>query len=125
MQISRRRFEQLAAEALDAIPRPMLDASENVAVIVEDRPGPDLVVAPGTQLLGLYQGNGTKPAGIMPRGWAPTPISLPDRITLFREPLAERAHDEDELREQIRATLVHEFAHHFGIDDARLDELGW
>ena len=127
MHVTRRRFEELAARALDSLPRRMLEAAENVAVVAEDRPTDEqrAALAPGHDLLGLYEGNGTKPSGIMPRGWAPTPVTTPDRITLFREPLGAISHDESDLYDHIRTTLVHEFGHHFGIDDDRLHELGW
>lgn len=133
MQVSRRRFEQLVADELDALPAHLLEAAENVAVVVADRASPEQLVhvgsgvatAAGSELLGLYEGSGTKPSTLLPRGWAPTPITLPDVITLFREPLCALAGDEDALRDHIHATLVHEFAHHFGVDDDQLDALGW
>lgn len=98
--------------ALTTLPPFVLDHLENVAVVVEEVPPDDEV------LLGLYEG--------VPRterdGWLP---SLPDRITLFRRPLEARARTRAELAFLIAETLVHEVAHHVGIDDDRLDELGW
>ena len=123
MHISRRRFERLVADALDALPDDLLEDADNVVVVVEDEPTPAQLAdvagdgASGT-LFGLYEGVARTGRGLDP------PL-LPDRITLFRLPLAAACADEDELSEQIRVTLVHEFAHHFGIDDERLDELGW
>ncbi|GIU87210.1 MAG: hypothetical protein KatS3mg009_1725 [Acidimicrobiia bacterium] len=125
MHISRRRFERLVADALDALPDELLAHADNVVVVVEDEPTPEQVGGagaggeggPGT-LFGLYEGVALTDRGLDP------PV-LPDRITLFRRPLADACADEDELFEEIRVTLVHELAHHFGIDDDRLDELGW
>src|SRR4051812_18834805 len=126
MQVSARRFEELVADALDSLPRYLLEHAENVAVVAEDRPTPAQLAATGAHdLFGLYEGTGTKPTGIMPRGWAPHPFQMPDKITVFRPALSAASSDDDELLANIRNTLVHEFAHHFGIDDDRLDELGW
>lgn len=109
--MTRRRFEQLVADALDALPDDLLEHASNVAVIVEDGPTPhQLAHAEGDgDLFGLYESDEL----------------MPDRITLFRLPLAAACASEDELVDEIAVTLVHEFAHHFGIDDDRLDELGW
>lgn len=126
MHVSARRFEELVAEALDSLPAHLLEHAENVAVVAEDRPSPEQLAATGaTDLFGLYEGTGTKPATLLPRGWAPHPFEMPDRITVFRAALCAASGDESELLANIRDTLVHEFAHHFGIDDDRLDELGW
>jgi predicted Zn-dependent protease with MMP-like domain len=115
VHVSRRRFEQLVAEALDDLPEDLLEHSDNIVVLVEDAPPAE----PGADsLFGVYEGVARTDRG----GDAPL---LPDRITLFRRALTDACDDEDELYEQIRITLVHEFAHHFGIDDDRLEELGW
>lgn len=119
VQVTRRRFEQLVREALDALPEALLEGAENVAVLIDDWPNPDQRAAHGTELLGLYEGVALTDRSFA--GLAP----LPDRITVFRGPLALVCDDEEELFEQIRVTLVHEFGHHFGIDDDRLGELGW
>jgi predicted Zn-dependent protease with MMP-like domain len=127
VHVSRRRFEELVAAALDDLPEALLAGSENVAVIVEDQPtaeqraalaardGED--AASGGDLFGLYEGVAQTARGI--------DAYLPDRITLFRTALGAACADEAPLEEQIHVTLVHEFAHHFGIDDDRLEELGW
>jgi predicted Zn-dependent protease with MMP-like domain len=130
VHVSRRRFEELAARALDSLPRRMMEAAENVAVLAEDEPTQEQRAfadrdGRGGELLGLYEGTGSKPLSILPRGWAPTPVTTPDRITLFRVPLGAISNDDDELYEHIRATLVHEFGHHFGVSDDQLRELGW
>jgi len=105
-------FEALVREALDELPDEIRDLMSNVAVTVEDEP------PPGESLLGLYQGipwgeRGPYYAGV-----------LPDKITLYRLPL-ERVSggDPERLRRQVRRTVLHEIAHHFGISDERLLEL--
>lgn len=114
MKVSRRRFEALVAEALDAIPPELGGLLENVAVIVEDWP------PGGRSLLGLYEG-----AALTER----SPLSysgvLPDRITLYRGPLCALAETEEDLADEVYTTVVHEVAHFFGISDERLEELGW
>lgn len=92
---------------------------DNVAVIVEDWPTSAQQDASSETLLGLYEGVALTERSIFDT------VRMPDRITLFRGPLCEMSHDEDELVEQVVVTVVHEVAHHFGIDDDRLDELGW
>jgi predicted Zn-dependent protease with MMP-like domain len=119
IHVSRARFEELVADALDAIPDELAMAIENVAVIVEDHPTPEQAAEHGDDLLGLYEG-----VALVDRGFFDAP-ALPDRILLFRHALCEYAEDEDDLVEQVLVTVVHEIAHHFGIDDDRLEELGW
>jgi predicted Zn-dependent protease with MMP-like domain len=109
------RFEELVGEALDSIPEGLGSYMDNVAVFVEDerRPG----------LLGLYEGVPlTKRAAY---GVAYNGLPMPDRITIFRRPICRMCADEAEVVRQVRITVVHEVAHHFGIDDQRLEELGW
>jgi predicted Zn-dependent protease with MMP-like domain len=106
------QFEDMVAAALDSLPEELGRLMRNVAVTVEHGPGP-----PG--LLGLYQGipltsRTTQYAGV-----------LPDRITIYRRAICAICSTEDEVVEQVRRTVIHEVAHHFGIDDARLTELGW
>jgi predicted Zn-dependent protease with MMP-like domain len=113
-EVSEERFEELAGEALDTIPDELARLMDNVAVVVEDRspPGP-------TRLFGLYQG-----VPLTSRGNHYSGV-VPDRITLFREEISSVCSNEAELVAQIRKTVIHEVAHHFGIGDPRLDELGW
>jgi predicted Zn-dependent protease with MMP-like domain len=109
------RFEELVAEALDSLPEALGSYMDNVAVFVEDqrRPG----------LLGLYEGVPlTKRAGY---GTPYNGLPMPDRITIFRLPICRMCADEAEVVRQVRITVVHEVAHHFGIDDERLHELGY
>lgn len=113
-EVSEDEFAELVEEAFDALPADMLSRLDNVAFFIEDDSPEDSPV-----MLGLYEG-----VDILDRseyGFG----DLPDRITLFRNPLIDISKDLDELREQIHITLVHEIAHYFGIDDDQLHELGW
>jgi predicted Zn-dependent protease with MMP-like domain len=112
--VTRRRFEQLAAEALDELPPWVLERLDNVEVVVEDEP------PPGQPLLGLYEG-----VPLTRRGESYT-WALPDRITLYRGPIegAARMGGDRGLKRVIADTVIHEVAHHFGISDERLRELG-
>jgi predicted Zn-dependent protease with MMP-like domain len=108
------RFVALAVQAVDELPEWVRDAIENVEVFVEDRPPAD---QPG--LLGRYQGVPLAKRGINYSG------ALPDRIELFREPIERLSQGSDErLRRIIAHTVAHEIAHHFGISDDRLREIG-
>jgi predicted Zn-dependent protease with MMP-like domain len=106
-------FEREVEDALASLPRELRDVISNVAIVVEDEP------PPGMPLLGLYQG-----IPLTRRGTGYTGV-LPDKITIYRVPL-ERLYgaDREGLRRQIRRVVLHEVAHHFGISDARLEELG-
>jgi predicted Zn-dependent protease with MMP-like domain len=117
--LSLRRFQALVADALDAIPPELAELMDNVAVIVEDWPTSEQRGDDGT-LFGLYEGHDlTERSPLYYSG------VMPDRITIFRGPLCGACADEEELADQIYVTVVHEVAHHFGISDDRLDELGW
>ncbi len=105
-------FEELVAEALDEIPPDLAHVMRNVAVFVEDAPE-----EPG--VLGLYEGIPLTERDSWYVG------VLPDRITIYRLPICAVSRDRDELVRQVVVTVVHEVAHHFGIDDDRLRELGW
>ena len=110
--IDEHRFETLVGEALDQLPEALGELLDNVVVMVDDR-------HPDEDLLGLYEGvplTARDDYGDM---------VLPDRITLYRLALCEEVDDLDELRDEVLITVVHEVAHHFGIDDDRLHELGW
>ena len=120
MIVTRRRFEELVADALDEIPDELGDEMENVAVMVEDWPTPEQAAGRRGTLLGLYEG-----VALTNRGPISYAGAMPDRITLFRGPLCGISKDEEELAENIWVTVVHEIAHHFGISDDRLHELGW
>ncbi|WP_326544753.1 metallopeptidase family protein [Mycolicibacterium sp. ND9-15] len=113
VRISPQRFDELVSEALDLIPPKLADALDNVAVLVEDRNDEE----PG--LLGLYQGVALTERDSWYAG------SLPDTITIYRGSLLEACDSEQELVDEVAITVIHEIAHHFGIDDERLHELGW
>ncbi len=114
IDMPRERFEELVAAALDEVPAELAALIDNCVVLVEDDP-PDH--DPG--LLGLYVGT-----PLTARGQGYT-MALPDRITVFRRPTLEMCADEDEVVEEVHITVVHEIAHHFGIDDERLHLLGY
>ena len=111
-------FEKLVERALDDLPQEFLDLLDNVAVLVEDWPDYSTPLAEGATLYGLYEGVPLTERGTLYSG------ALPDRITIFRGPL-ERDFPPEALRDQVRVTVVHEIAHHFGFDDDQLDNLGW
>jgi len=106
------RFEEMVITALDGLPEELGRPMRNVAVTVEHGPGP-----PG--LLGLYQGI---PLTSRTSDYAGV---LPDRITIYRQAICAICRTEQQVAEQVRRTVIHEIAHHFGIDDDRLGELGW
>lgn len=113
-------FELLVEQALDQIPEAFLRLMDNVVIFIEAAyvplPGED----PSTQLLGLYEGTAlTERDG----GWDAG--ALPDRITIYKNSILEICSSEKQVLEEVGITVVHEIAHHFGIDDDRLHELGW
>lgn len=120
----RGRFEALVEEALDELPEAILAMLDNVAVVVADAPTPAQLreaggLGQGELLLGLYEG-----IPLTERGGAYNMI-LPDKITLFQRALEAVCPDDETLRREVQVTVVHEIAHHFGISDRRLAELGW
>ncbi|PZR53551.1 hypothetical protein DNL40_08650 [Xylanimonas oleitrophica] len=115
VEMSREEFEAAVSDALDTVPPDLTAQMDNVVVLVEDdAPAED----PG--LLGLYEG---VPLTERDLGWAAG--ALPDRITIFRNPTLAICDTRDDVVEEVAITVVHEIAHHFGIDDERLHELGW
>jgi predicted Zn-dependent protease with MMP-like domain len=114
-------FHELVERALEGLPPELSELLDNVAIVVDDWPGystPLVADAPYDTLYGLYEGVPLTERGAGYHG------TLPDKITIFRGPL-ERDFTRRELEEEIRITVVHEIAHHFGIDEERLEELGW
>ena len=112
IEVDPSRFEEMVVTALDGLPEELGQLMRNVAVTVEHGAGP-----PG--LLGLYQGipltsRTSQYAGV-----------LPDRITIYRQAICAICGTEEEVAVEVRRTVIHEIAHHFGIDDDRLRELGW
>jgi len=121
VEVSVARFEELVSEALDDVPDELAVHMDNVAVFVEDEPGPQQQPHEGDELLGLYEG-----IDLTQRGdWGAYDMVMPDRITVFRIPLMRICRSEAELRREVTRTVIHEIGHHFGIDDDRLHELGW
>jgi predicted Zn-dependent protease with MMP-like domain len=112
LEVDRERFEELVGEALDLLPDELAEQLDNVIVRVHDEPIED-------GLLGLYEG-----IPLTEREAAYT-MTLPDRITIYRRPVLAICRTEADVVHEVRTTVIHEVAHHFGIDDARLDELGW
>ena len=114
------RFEELVVEALEALPEDIARRMDNVQIVVEDEP-PDEVLeglAPGDTAFGYYHG-----VPLIDRGNYDG--VLPDRIAIYEGPITRTFRTPDAIREEVRRTVIHEVAHHFGIDDRRLDELGW
>lgn len=113
-------FERVAELALGEIPRPLLALMDNVVIFIEDAyvplPGED----PETSLLGLYEGTALTERDA---GWDAG--ALPDRITIYKNAILEICTSEKDVAEEVGITVVHEIAHHFGIDDRRLHDLGW
>lgn len=112
--MSRVRFEELVADALDTVPEELAALVDNVVVLVEDEPPAD-----DPDLLGYYDGTplterDSRYAGV-----------VPDRIMIFRLPILDMCESEAEVVEEVRITVVHEIAHHFGIEDDRLHDLGY
>lgn len=110
----REQFEALVADALDTIPAQLARLMDNVVVVVEDHAPAD-----DPELLGLYSGTPLTERGTWYAG------SLPDQITIFRLPTLQVCQSLEDVVAEVRITVVHEVAHHFGIDDDRLHELGW
>ncbi|NKY36213.1 metallopeptidase family protein [Nocardia speluncae] len=113
VSMSETRFEELVGDALDLIPPELSRAIDNVVVLIEPR-NPD-----DPHLLGLYHGIALTERDSHYGG------SLPDTITVYRDALLSICADEDEVVEEVRITVIHEIAHYFGIDEARLHQLGW
>ena len=114
LELTPEEFERIVIDELDELPDEMVDGLENVVFVCEDRPEDGSL-----DLLGIYEGVALTERGQYGFG------ELPDRIVLFREPLLAICETEDELRDEIHVTLVHEIAHFYGIDDAELHRLGW
>jgi predicted Zn-dependent protease with MMP-like domain len=114
VEMSRERFEELVGDALDEVPEELLALMSNVVILVEDDPPPG-----EPELLGLYEGH-----ALTERGWDYSGV-LPDRILIYRRPILRICDSDEDVVDEVAVTVVHEIAHHFGIDDDRLHELGW
>lgn len=115
VDVTRERFEELVESALDGIPDELASLVQNLVVLVEETSPP----GEPQDLLGLYDGYALteRDSSMM--------AALPDRIFVFRQPLQQMCRDEGELIKEVRITVVHEVAHHFGIEEGRLHELGY
>ena len=113
VRMTPQRFDELVGDALDLIPPDLASAIDNVVILVADRNADE------PDLLGLYEGIALTERDSWYAG------SLPDTITIYREALQEVCASEAEVVDEVAITVIHEIAHHFGIDDDRLHELGW
>jgi len=114
MEVTDEEFEQYVADALDSLPEELLKLLDNVVILIEpEAPADD------PHLLGLYDGIA------LTRRDSYYTFTVPDRILIFQGPLIRMCHDVDELIDEVRITVVHEIAHHFGIDDEQLHAWGW
>ncbi|MFT4010914.1 MAG: metallopeptidase family protein [Nocardioidaceae bacterium] len=114
VEMSRERFEELVSDALDTIPPELTAMIDNVVVLVQDEPP-----AEDPDLLGVYDGIA------LPERDSGYAMVLPDRITIFRNPTLAMCETETDVVREVGITVIHEVAHHFGIDDERLHELGY
>lgn len=114
-------FEKLVAEALDELPRRFRRKMRNIAVVVESEPSQELLeemgLWPDRTLLGLYQG-----IPLTERGFSYGNV-LPDRITIFQKPIEAMCRTQDEIKQAVKDTVVHEVGHYFGLDDDQIEEL--
>lgn len=111
--MSPQRFEELVSDALDQVPPDLAAEMDNVVVLVEDRN------AETPDILGLYEGVALTERDSWYAG------SLPDKITIYRKAILDICETEEQVVDEVAITVIHEIAHHFGIDDERLHELGW
>ena len=122
MRLDAAAFDQLVERSLDSLPLHIARHLANVAIVVEDWPTREqrreAGLDPGEELLGLYEGT---PLTARDAGYD---LVMPDRITIFRRPLLAACATHEELEYEVRRTVLHELAHHFGIDDDRLEALG-
>lgn len=113
IEVSDDDFEDLVDRGLRLIPRQLLDALDNVAIVVEDHNEDD------PSVLGLYHGVALTERSVE---W---PTFLPDKISIYKDALCRYCSSHEQLVDEVAVTVVHEIGHHFGIDDDRLHELGW
>ena len=119
--MTRDRFTQLVEEALREIPRRFRKEMKNVAVVVEDEPSPELLeemdIEPGDTLFGLYQGT-----PLTERRWD-FGNNLPDKISIYQRPTEDACETEDDVRDCIAETVIHEFGHYFGMSEEEIEEI--
>ena len=120
--MNRAKFEKLVDESIQELPAEFREKLENVVVIVEDYPSEEILermeIPRGDTLFGLYEGTPLTDRG------AASPL-YPDRIWIFQVPIESHCHTENEIREEIKTTIVHEIGHFFGLDDDYLEDLGY
>lgn len=123
MRLTDAEFESLVVDVLDGLPEQILDKMNNVDVVIEAWPSRDQLERAGVRgrgtLFGLYQG---VPLTARDGGYFLIP---PDKITIFQGPIERSCRTREQIAAQVRVTVIHEVAHHFGIGEERLDELGW
>jgi predicted Zn-dependent protease with MMP-like domain len=119
--MTRAAFERLVEAALRDIPARFRREMKNVAVVVEDEPSADILadldVEPGDTLFGLYQGT-----PLPERTWS-FGNALPDRISIYQRPIEEECEDDDEIRECVAETVIHEFGHYFGMSEEEIEAI--
>ena len=119
--MTRRQFDRLVTRALRGIPKRFRDEMDNVAVVVEDHPSAellkDMAIVPPDSLYGLYQGT-----PLPERDWAHG-NALPDRITIYQQPILEDSDDDDAIVRTIGETVIHEFGHYFGLGEEEIEEI--
>ncbi|MGH7571818.1 MAG: metallopeptidase family protein [Gemmatimonadota bacterium] len=125
LRVSASRFERLVQRALNRLPPEFQDHLENVSVVIAEAPDRELLESmgfdpedPEDTLFGLYE-------GVPLTERRHDDVLLPDQITIFRRPLLEWADSEEEIVDEVRITVLHEIGHFFGLDEDRLDELGY
>ena len=113
-------FRDLVGEALDSLPEAIARHLDNVEVVVEDEPPEELLsgLSEGDTLLGHYHGIPLTERGVYDG-------ALPDKISIYQGPITRSYRSPEAIRDEVRRTVIHELGHYFGIDDERLDELGW
>ena len=121
MRLTRKEFEEVVISALEGLPKFFKNRMENVDVVIENRASPDLLSEMGLRspfdLLGLYQG-----IPLDQRGFYYGNV-LPDKITLFQDPIESICKTKEEIEEKVREVVIHEVGHYFGLDEERLEEL--
>lgn len=119
--MTRDRFNRLVEEALREIPPRFRAEMKNVAVVVEDEPSPDILeemeIGPDDTLFGLYQGT-----PLPERGWS-YGNTLPDRISIYQRPIEEACEGDEEIRDCVAETVIHEFGHHFGMSEEEIEDI--
>jgi predicted Zn-dependent protease with MMP-like domain len=121
VRLTRERFSELVEAALLEIPRRFRAEMKNVAVVVEDLPPPDVLeemeIGPDDTLFGLYQGT-----PLPERSWG-YGNALPDRISIYKRPIEEACDDEEEIRDCVAETVIHEFGHYFGMSEEEIEAI--